>query len=158
MGILPDEGVYIEEALESFTAHQLCDGLGSNYRFVEFAEHYPILNVWLPKFEIESQFRLSDTLKKMGMPLAFSPSGADFSGMATSSTGNIYIDEVYHNTFISLGEKGTKAGAATVVEMKAGGAMEAPTEIIELRFDRPFIYAILAPDNTPLFMGVVNDL
>ena len=158
VGILPDEGVYIEEALESFTAHQLCDGLGSNYHFVEFAEPYPILNVWLPKFEIESQFKLSDTLKKMGMPLAFSPSGADFSSMATSSTGNIYIDEVYHNTFISLGEKGTKAGAATVVEMKAEGAMEAPTEIIELRFDRPFIYAILAPDNTPLFMGVVNDL
>lgn len=156
MGILPDEGVSVEQALDSFTAHQLCDGLG--YRCVEFVEPYPVLNVWLPKFEIESQFRLSDTLKKMGMPLAFSPSGADFSGMATSAYGNIYIDEVFHNTFISLGEKGTKAGAATVVEMKAGSAMEAPTEIIELRFDRPFIYAILAPDNTPLFMGVINDL
>lgn len=156
MGILPDEGVSVEQALDSFTAHQLCDGLG--YRFVEFAEPYPVLNVWLPKFEIESQFRLSDTLKKMGMPLAFSPSGADFSGMATSAYGNIYIDEVFHNTFISLGEKGTKAGAATVVTFKAEGIMQAPTEIIELKFDRPFIYAILSPDNTPLFMGVINDL
>ena len=156
MGILPDEGVSVEQALDSFTAHQLCDGLG--YRIVEFDEPYPVLNVWLPKFEIESQFKLSDTLKKMGMPLAFSPSGADFSSMATSPEGNIYISEVYHNTFISLGEKGTKAGAATVVEFKAGSAMQAPTEIIELKFDRPFIYAILAPDNTPLFMGVVNNL
>lgn len=156
MGILPDEGVSVEQALDSFTAHQLCDGLG--YRFVEFVEPYPVLNVWLPKFEIESQFRLSDTLKKMGMPLAFSPSGADFSGMATSAYGNIYIDEVFHNTFISLGEKGTKAGAATVVTFKAEGIMQAPTEIIELKFDRPFIYAILSPDNTPLFMGVVNDI
>ncbi len=156
MGILPDEGVSVEQALDSFTAHQLCDGLG--YRCVEFVEPYPVLNVWLPKFEIESQFRLSDTLKKMGMPLAFSPSGADFSGMATSAYGNIYIDEVFHNTFISLGEKGTKAGAATVVTFKAEGIMQAPTEIIELKFDRPFIYAICAPDNTPLFMGVVNDI
>lgn len=156
MGILPDEGLSVEQALDSFTAHQLCDGLG--YRFVEFVEPYPVLNVWLPKFEIESQFRLSDTLKKMGMPLAFSPSGADFSGMATSAYGNIYIDEVFHNTFISLGEKGTKAGAATVVTFKAEGIMQAPTEIIELKFDRPFIYAILSPDNTPLFMGVINDL
>jgi len=156
VGILPDEGLSVEQALDSFTAHELCDGLG--YRLVEFAEPYPILNVWLPKFEIESQFKLSDTLKKMGMPLAFSPSGADFSGMATSPAGNIYISEVYHNTFISLGEKGTKAGAATIVEVKAEGMMQAPTKIIEIKFDRPFIYAICAPDNTPLFMGVINDL
>lgn len=156
VGILPDEGVSVEQALDSFTAHQLCDGLG--FRFVEFGEPYPILKVWLPKFEIENQFKLSDTLKKMGMPLAFSPSGADFSGMASSPAGNIYISEVYHNTFISLGEKGTKAGAATYVEMKAEGEMKPATQIIELKFDRPFIYAICAYDNTPLFMGVVNDI
>lgn len=158
LGILPDEGVSVYEALDSFTAHQLCDGLG--FRLVEWDEPYPVLKVKLPKFETENKFKLSDTLKKMGMPLAFSPSGADFSGMATSFAGNIYIDEVYHNTYISLGERGTKAGAATAVEMKAAGMpfIPAEIEIIELNFNRPFIYGICAPDGTPLFLGIIRDL
>lgn len=158
LGILPDEGVSVYDALDSFTAHQLCDGLG--FRLVEWDEPYPILKVKLPKFETGNEFKLSDTLKKMGMPLAFSPSGADFSGMATSPFGNIYIDEVYHNTRISLTEKGTKAGAATVVTMKAEGALviSDKTEIIELNFNRPFIYGICAPDGTPLFLGIIREL
>lgn len=158
LGILPDEGVTVDEALESFTAHQLCDVLVP--RIVEWAEPYPILKVKLPKFELENSFELSDTLKKMGMPLAFDKSAADFSAMATSAYGNIYIDKVYHNTYISLTEKGTKAGAATVVEFKAEGIPYIPAEvqIIELNFNRPFIYGICAPDGTPLFMGVVRDL
>lgn len=157
VGILPDEGVTIEEALNSFSAHQLCDALP--FRLVEWDKPH-LLKVWLPKFEVENSFKLSETLKKMGMPLAFDTSDADFSGMATCPEGNIYIDEVYHNTYIGLTENGTKAGAATVVEMRAEGAicMRADIEIIELNFNRPFIYAICAPDGTPLFMGVVRDL
>ena len=46
------------------------------------------------------------------------PSKADFSNMATA-TNNLYIGRVLHKTNLQVSEMGTKAGAATVVEMKA---------------------------------------
>lgn len=155
VGILPDDGISVEEALDSFTANQFAEGIA--FRTVEYSSPSPVLRVHLPKFELECSFKLSNALKKMGMPLAFNSKKADFSDMATCPSGNIYINEVFHNTYISLGEKGTKAGAATIVEMKAESA---PVEekIIDLNFNRPFIYAVCAPDGTPLFMGVVREL
>ena len=39
------------------------------------------VQVWLPKFKATQEFRIEQQLSAMGMPLAFSPSGADFSGM-----------------------------------------------------------------------------
>ena len=61
-----------------------------------------------------------------------------------------------HNTFIRYDEKGTKAGATTVV---AFDAESAPVEIEYLTFDRPFIYAIIdTSSGTPIFIGAVQNL
>ncbi|MCK4564181.1 MAG: outer membrane lipoprotein-sorting protein, partial [Verrucomicrobia bacterium] len=49
--------------------------------------------VQLPKFKLESTFRLGDTLAAMGMPLAFSDK-ADFSGM--TGTQDLFIGAVIH--------------------------------------------------------------
>src|SRR5712691_2732632 len=38
--------------------------------------------VTLPKFKVTAKFMLNEVLSKMGMPLAFSPKEADFSGMS----------------------------------------------------------------------------
>ena len=66
--------------------------------------------------------------------------------------------DVYkRQTFISVGEKGTEAGAATVVEMDSRSA--APSEIYEVTLDRPFVYMIV--DDTyglPVFIGTVMDI
>ena len=154
--ILPFEGVSINAALSSFTGSDFVKAVtpiavdptcGTGL--------YPI-DVSLPKFEFECKFRLSDTLKSMGMPTAFSLRDADFSGIGTSYVGSIFIGEVYHNTYIKLDELGTKAGAATIVEMAVGSAM--PQENEKMEFNRPFIYVIYETDTgTPLFIGTVRD-
>jgi serpin B len=91
----------------------------------------------MPKFEFDSEFSLADTLAAMGMPIAFSPDEADFSGM----TGNhdLFISDVIHKAFVAVDEAGTEAAAATAVIMNLTSVPEPP---VEVTLDRPFIFLI----------------
>ena len=83
---------------------------------------------------------------------------ADFSGLGTTASGDeVYIGRVLQKTFLSLTEKGTRAGAATAVDMWALAV--APPPVVTLRFDRPFVYMLVdCETDLPLFIGVLNDL
>ncbi len=115
-----------------------------------------------PKLTGGSSFRLSDLLQDMGMPLAFSRTEADFRRMNGVGPGvlgqSLYIDEVFHKTFIDLDEAGTEAAAATAVVMMRLTAITPDDDPLEIRFDRPFVYAIYDhPTETILFLGRVLD-
>jgi len=90
----------------------------------------------------------------MGMPEAFDPDLADFTGMNPEKL--LYIGDVFHKAFVAVDEKGTEAAAASAVVMKALSApMEQPQLLV---VDRPFIFLIRhEPTNTILFMGRVLD-
>ena len=100
----------------------------------------------LPRFKLEYEVRLNDTLKALGMDIAFS-SGADFSGMGPS----LFISEVRHKTFVEVNEEGTEAAAVIAVV----GVKSIPSVF---RVDRPFFFAIYdAETETILFMGTVTE-
>ena len=109
-----------------------------------------------PKFACESSFELSDALKALGMTDAFDGALADFGGMGESAQGNIFINRVLHKTFIEADGLGTRAGAATVVEMNEESAMIVE-DVKQVFLDRPFAYMIVDTQyNVPLFFGVVT--
>ncbi len=98
----------------------------------------------LPRFKVEYEVKLNDTLKALGMDIAFG-GGADFSGMGPS----LFISEVRHKTFVEVNEEGTEAAAATVVV----GVESAPPSFL---VDRPFFFAIYDDrTKTILFLGIV---
>ena len=100
----------------------------------------------LPRFKLEYEVRLNDTLEALGMGIAFG-SGADFSGMGPS----LFISEVRHKTFVEVNEEGTEAAAVTAVV----GVKSLPPAF---RVDRPFFFAIYdAETETILFMGTVTE-
>ncbi|MDB6006391.1 MAG: Proteinase inhibitor serpin, partial [Prosthecobacter sp.] len=104
------------------------------------------VSLHLPKFKITPPtMQLGDVLKKMGMATAFDePRGsADFDAMAPKRPDDyLCISKVFHKTFIEVDEKGTEAAAATAVAMmRVMSAMER-SRPIELKVDRPFIFAI----------------
>lgn len=102
--------------------------------------------VQIPKFKLESELKLKNTLKTFGMESAFSASNADFSPM---DIGNVFIQDVIHKAVIDVNEAGTTAAAATAVII--GQPSIPPTAFI---VDRPFIYMIYdRENNTILFMG-----
>lgn len=111
----------------------------------------------IPKFEFGDGHKLKPALETLGMPEAFDPQAADFSGMADiEDTGErLYIDDVYHDTYIGVDETGTEAAAATGAVI---GYTSAPAETFEFVADRPFLFAIRdRPTGAILFLGRVVD-
>ena len=150
VAMLPNEGVSVSEYIASLDGESL-NALLAN-------PQYATVRTSIPKFETEYKVDMSDILQSMGMTEAFDMYNADFEGLGTSTDGNIYISRVLHKTFISVGEKGTKAGAATIVEMKDGAAAE-PTEPKEVYLDRPFVYMLVdCENNIPFFIGTMMDV
>ena len=150
VAMLPNEGVSVSEYIASLTGESL-NALLSN-------PQYGTVHTSMPKFEMEHTVEMAEILKGMGMTEAFDIYNADFEGLGTSTAGNIYISRVLHKTFISVGEKGTKAGAATVVEMADGAAAE-PQEPKEVYLDRPFVYMLIdCENNIPFFIGTMMDV
>ena len=150
VAMLPNEGVSVSEYIASLDGESL-NALLAN-------PQYATVRTSIPKFETEYKVEMSDILQSMGMTEAFDMYNADFEGLGTSTDGNIYISRVLHKTFISVGAKGTKAGAATIVEMNDSAAAE-PTEPKEVYLDRPFVYMLVdCENNIPFFIGTMMDV
>ena len=115
--------------------------------------NYVQVNLAMPKFSFTSELALSDPLSRAGMPIAFQPDRADFSGM--DGTKTLFISDVLHKAFINLDESGTEAAAATAVVI---GKTSMPAEPININVDRPFLFAIQdKPTGEILFLGRVVD-
>src|SRR6266540_2057351 len=120
------------------------------------------VDLHLPKFKIEPPtIALAQKFEVLGMKTAFNkPAGsANFDRMAPRKPNDyLYISQVFHKTFIAVDEKGTEAAAATAVAMMAGSARIQRPAPVELRVDRPFLYAIQhVPSGACLFLGRVTD-
>ena len=114
------------------------------------AMHSQMVILSMPKFKFSYEVEMRDLLTAMGMGIAFSPGGANFSRIAPVPP-ELYITKVNHKAFIEVDERGTEAAAATSVGV-------APTSApMELRFDRPFFFAIRERSSGAiLFMGRVG--
>jgi serpin B len=121
------------------------------------------VNLHLPKFKLEPPtIALAETLQALGMKSAFDiPRGsANFDKIAPRKPDDyLYISNVFHKTFIDVDEKGTEAAAATAVVMMRATAMRREKPLpIEVKVDRPFVYAIQhVPSGVCLFLGRVTD-
>ena len=107
------------------------------------------VRVGLPRFKLETQYMLTQTLEQMGMPSAFAP-GADFSNLTDER--DWFLDVVVHKAFCEVNEEGTEAAAATGVGF---AVTSAPPEFIA---DHPFVFLIRDHvTGTVLFLGRVMD-
>lgn len=150
VALLPDKDVTVAEYIATLTGEHIQELLSNSAD--------ASVNVSIPKFESEYSIEMSEILKGMGMEDAFDAAAADFSGIAASTGGDFYISQMLHKTFISVGEQGTKAGAATLVEMNYGAAMnlEEPKTVY---LDRPFVYMLIdCENNIPFFIGTMMDV
>src|SRR5438552_11323371 len=121
------------------------------------------VDLHLPKFKLEPPtMSLAEKFEALGMKTAFDkPQGsANFDKMAPRKPNDyLYISQIFHKTFIAVDEKGTEAAAATAVAMMAATALRSPPPPpIEVKIDRPFVYAIQhVPSGVCLFLGRVTD-
>jgi serpin B len=154
--ILPAKGEY-ESFRDSLTGDRLrsmVEGLSPREGHLE-----------LPKFTYRSKAKLSTDLKAMDMKRAFDPDRADLFGMVDvpsreKAQNHVWIQEVFHKTFVEVDERGAEAAGATAVTVgftstSVGGPDLEPFEMI---VDRPFVFAIRDRETgTVLFLGQVGD-
>lgn len=116
-----------------------------------------LVNLTLPKYTIECDKQLNDSLIDMGISDAFDSKKADFSNMGTAAINeNLFISLVKQRTKIIVDEEGTEAAAVTETIMALGCALR-EEDPIEVKFDKPFMYLIMDTDrNIPLFMGIYD--
>ena len=154
VGILPEEGVSCEEYV-----HEIWNNNLDFAKAVREAEDTEV-RVRIPEFKADFAKELSGVYKYLGMNEAFSQADANFEKMMAWENGaaaEAYIGKIIHKTFIDVDRKGTKAAAATVVDMRLKSAVVAVEKVNIITLDRPFVYAIVDNETGfPVFVGCQN--
>ena len=152
VALLPNEGIKMSDYVSSLDGQKI-ENLLKNI------DESPV-NTKTPKFNVDYSIELKDTLETMGMKLAFDQYKADFYGIAHPTPYPLYIGRVLHKTFFRIDEKGTSAGAATMIDVREGGLLDIETkEPYTVYLDRPFVYMLIdCKSNTPFFIGTAMDI
>ena len=138
------------------------DGLPKFISFMSYENLSGLMNkmskqkglISLPKFSIEYSKSLVNTLKELGMGIAFS-NGANFDMMTENS---VSISNVLHKTYLSVAENGTEAAAVTAVPIGLQSIDGSPNseKLFYMIIDHPFL--CLVKDNISgviLFSGAI---
>ena len=148
--LMPDEGVSIADYAAALTGEKL-------QQILEKARNVQV-DAAIPKFESEYSAEMSEVLKAMGITLLFDGEKADLSGLGTSTAARFSVGQVLHKTFITVDERGTKAGASTGVGITAASASVGPVEVKTVHLNRPFVYLVIDCEaNVPVFFGAAMD-
>jgi len=145
--ILPKERYGIKDVEKILTV----DILNKWIESMEFTE----VEVYFPKFKIEKSYNLSKNLRELGIVSIFGPE-AELSGITGGK--DLYINEVFHKSFIDVNETGTEAAAATGFGFPESMPPYEKPEPKVFKADHPFIFLICNRyTKTILFLGRVME-
>lgn len=139
--MLPAEGrmAEFERGLTPERVEEITRGLGTR-----------MVQLTVPTFRFRKNTSLKALLRGLGMNDAFEPGAADFAGI--NGRRDLYVQDVVHEGFIGVDERGTEAAAATAVTFGTTSAPQPAT----FRADRPFAFAIRdRVSGSLLFLGRV---
>ena len=143
--ILPDEGTTPEALIKSGAVMDL---LLSG----EYSSGSTQVRLSIPKFDVSSDLDLIPAAEDLGIKDAFNESVSDFSPL--TKMNGVYVSRIKHDARVKIDEEGCEAAAFTVISIDTRAMM--PEDIIEIKIDRPFVFASPGADGLPMFIGVVN--
>ena len=126
--ILPDKKYSLPAIIEMLDTQSLWEMFQSEHRAM-------MLEVWIPRIELEYSVDLKDILSKMGMDRAFDPNSADFKDMAAEVRE---VRSIRQKATINLNETGVEAATIPYLRMAASGMYDDGI----FHADRPFLYLI----------------
>ena len=108
------------------------------------------VSLTIPKFEISYRWDAKTFMTNYGLGELFT--SADLSNL---TDGDMCIDDIFQKAKIIVDGEGTEAAALSVIGVKATSVAQ-PEEILELRYDNPFVYLVYDMETeTVLFMGTL---
>lgn len=111
------------------------------------------VDIALPKFKIDSLYKLKEPLSQLGASKIFDKYQADFSGI--SGSRDLFVYNVVHKAVVEVNEEGSEAAGATAVILQ----VESLRVGIPFVVDHPFLFFIRNRHTGDiLFAGQVNHL
>ncbi|MDE7346712.1 MAG: hypothetical protein K2N48_08240 [Muribaculaceae bacterium] len=141
--IMPDEGLEFNDMLRKLDG-KLINDIASNLRSGK-------VELKLPKFAFENNSNIIKILQEMGLDRTCFP------GIRNAAADPLELKVFQHAVKITVDEKGTEGGAASLGGFLGTSVATTETTPVEpISFDRPFVYIICdTVSGTILFMGAV---
>ncbi|XP_017777866.1 PREDICTED: antichymotrypsin-2-like isoform X2 [Nicrophorus vespilloides] len=146
--IVPRKGVKLLTVLRAIASRPVSELLNTLDRVQkEFSEEE--VDVYLPKFKIESELNLNGVLNKMGINEVFNSEKADLLGIFPQY---LYLSRVLQKAVIDVDEEGTIAAAA------AGASIVYKTTQPKISANKPFAFFIVDKSTRSIiFAGKVSN-
>ncbi len=142
--LLPDEGTTVNEMLEN-------GGMAFMLSDKSEAESDWMVNVSLPKLDVDSDSDIVEILKSMGITRCFT-SEADFTPLTSQGA---FVSNVKHAARVKTDEEGMEAAAYIEIYLGGNASYNGQKEF-DFIADRPFVFCVTGVSDAPLFVGVVN--
>lgn len=151
--VLPDEGVTPESLLQDPEFLGSLQFTDPDEEGADPAAHYGEVQWSVPKFDVNSNLNLLDTLKSLGVTDLLDPDRSDLTNLTDIPA---YLSDAFQLARVKVDEEGVEAAAVTILMMAESCAapVEEP-EVCVMDLDRPFLFVVRSQD-LPLFVGVVN--
>ena len=112
------------------------------------------VNLYLPKFKIESDLNLNNYLVSLGMNLPYELGKADFTRLSNIP---LVINETRQKAIIEVDENGTTAASSTYLKGD-WNLLPGPGDVIQFRADHSFMFIIREiTSNTVIFIGTLTE-
>lgn len=155
--VLPDEGVTPESLLEDPEFLNGLQFVDPNWEHADptTAAYRGEIQWSVPKFDVNSNLDLLDTLKNLGVTDLLDPEKSNLSNLTDIPA---YLSKALQLARVKVDEEGAEAAAVTILMMDAGSAMPPENQpVCVMDLNRPFLFVIRSQD-LPLFVGVVNQV
>ncbi|HHW93930.1 MAG TPA: serpin family protein [Clostridiaceae bacterium] len=107
----------------------------------------------IPQFSYRSKIDVFEKMETLGLREMLQ-NNPDLSVMLPAVEA--IVSNITQEAFIDLNEEGVEAAAYTQIDIKCTAVLP-PDDLVEMKFNRPFIYVISDDAGVPLFVGVVNN-
>ncbi|XP_046387440.1 serine protease inhibitor-like [Ischnura elegans] len=150
--VLPQKGTSLAEVfgrLRSTTLEQLLQMLEAQSGGEAGEEEETSIDVFLPRFAVNTRIQLKDHLKKLGLSDLFDAARCDLRKLARS---RLFVSKVLHRAEIKVAEEGTVASAVTVATINN---FSMPTVF---NANHPFLFIVIERSTKAIiFAGKVSN-
>lgn len=172
--ILPNEGVSTDEVIlsedmlyminNSYSNIAFAESLAKEYnRSIDYYNPYDIksskkeLHMYVPKFDISYNDDFIEKLPELGITDILDFGTSDYTPLTVNDSIDVKLSEAKQAVRVKIDEEGCTAASFIIMENPAAGGILEKPEPYDFILNRPFIFCITGSENTPLFIGVVNN-
>ena len=112
-----------------------------------------LVNLWLPKFEVNSTHALVDVTNELGLEEVFTDRSQIY---PYADDRTVMIGKIQQQARIQLDEKGTVAAAYTKIDLRPTSSMDQPI-VRDLKLNKPFYFMITNQQGVITFITLVHN-